>query len=185
MSDARFAHGRRNMIVGAAAALGGLLLDSAGVRAAAGDEISHANEAIHQEVDFKASPRRIYEALTDAKQFNQVIQLSAAVKSGMALGDKPTKISREVGGAFTIYFGHIVGLHIEMIPAERLVQAWRVVDWAPGVYSIAKFSLKEQGSGARLIFDHTGFPDGQGQHLAEGWNSNYWEPMQKFLAQPS
>jgi hypothetical protein len=62
------------------------------------------------------------------------------------------------------------------------VQAWRVVDWNPGVYSIAKFELTEQGPGTRIVFDHTGFPEGLAQHLASGWTSNYWEPLAKYLS---
>ncbi len=174
---------RRQMIAGAAAAFGGLALSSVKARAGAGaeDEISKTGEAIHQEVIFKASRKRVYETLTDAKQFDNVMQLSAAMKSGMALPTAPTEISREVGGAFTVYGGHILGRQIELVPNERIVQAWRVVVWNPGVYSIAKFEFTEQGSRTKLVFDHTGFPDGQGQHLAEGWKSNYWEPLEKYL----
>jgi hypothetical protein len=65
---------------------------------------------------------------------------------------------------------------------NELYKAWRVVDWIPGVYSIVKFELTEQGSGTKIIFDHTGFPEGKAQHLAEGWKANYWEPLQKYLA---
>jgi activator of HSP90 ATPase len=143
------------------------------------DEVSHTCEAIHQEVIFKTDRKRVYDALTDAKQFNKVVQLSAA---GMSLGNVPTEISREEGGTFSLFGGHILGRHVELVPNERLVQAWRVSNWNPGVYSIAKFALAEQGPATKLIFDHTGFPDGQGQHLAEGWKSNYWEPLQKYLA---
>src|SRR5580658_1679561 len=91
---------RRQMIIAAAAAFGGVALGS--VSGWADDDlgISHACAAIHQEVVFKASPKRVYEALVDAKQFNKVIALSAAVKSGAKLGNKPTEISREAGGAF-------------------------------------------------------------------------------------
>jgi len=95
--------------------------------------------------------------------------------------NKPTQISREAGGTFTLFGGHIVGRHLELVPNERIVQAWRVVTWSPGVYSIAKFELTEQGSSTKLVFDHVGFPDGQGQHLAEGWKANYWEPLEKYL----
>jgi uncharacterized protein YndB with AHSA1/START domain len=154
-----------------------------GATARAGaDRISHAAEAIHQEPVFEASRRRVYDALTDSRQFHQVMQLSAAVRSGMALGKSQTEISRQVGGAFTIYNGHIVGRQIELVSGERIVQAWRVVDWSPGVYSIVKFELTEQGSGTRIVFDHTGFPEGQAEHLAEGWTGNYWEPLTKYLA---
>lgn len=141
-------------------------------------EVSEANEAIHQEMTFKASPKRVYEALTDPKQFHQIVQLSA---DGKAMAG-PTEISPEVGGAFSLFGGHILGRHVELTPNVRLVQAWRVADWAPGVYSIAKFELSNQGPGTRLVFDHTGFPQGKGQHLADGWKEHYWEPLQKYLA---
>lgn len=172
---------RRQMIVGAAAALGALAAGPISALAAQ-EEISHAAESIHQEIIFKASRKRVYEALTDTAQFGKVMALSAAVKSGMALGNSPTSISRVAGGAFTLYGGHITGRHIELVPNERIVQAWRAGSWDPGDYSIAKFVLTEQSAGAKLVFDHTGFPIGQAQHLADGWKGNYWEPLEKFLA---
>jgi hypothetical protein len=55
------------------------------------------------------------------------------------------------------------------------------VNWDPGVYSIVKFELLEHEGGTKIVFDHTGFPGDQGQHLADGWNANYWEPMRKLL----
>jgi len=174
---------RRQIILGAAGVLGGLALGSDVSRAGTTDEISRTCEAIHQEVVFKASRKRVYEALTDAKQFNRVVMLSAAVQSGMVPKDKPVEVSTEVGGAFSAFGGHIMGRHVELIPHERIVQAWRAASWEPGQYSIARFELAEQGSGTKLIFDHTGFPQGQGAHLAEGWRTNYWEPLEKYFAQ--
>ena len=173
---------RRQMVFCGAVACGGIAIGAVRTWASSQAEISHTGEAIHQETIFKASRKRVYEALTDTKQFDNVVQLSAAVQSGASLGSKPTEISREPGGAFTLFRGHIVGRHIELVPNERIVQAWRVVTWAPGHYSIAKFELLEQGAGTKLVFDHTAFPEGQGQHLAEGWKANYWEPLAKSLA---
>jgi|SRR5215469_14365078 len=147
-----------------------------GPTGSAGDqEISHTAESIHQEVVFPVSRERVYEALTDAKQFTKVTSLSPVMKAA------PAEISHEAGGVFTCFGGHIVGRHVELVPNERIVQAWRVVTWDPGVYSIAKFELKEQGSETRLILDHTGFPRGKAEHLADGWKQNYWEPLRKYL----
>ena len=173
---------RRQALLGAAATVGQFVLGSTGAWAATEEAISRAAESIHHVTIFKSPRKRVYEALTDVAQFHQVSLLSAAVRSGMPLGDKPTEIAREVGGPFTIFSGHIVGRHIELVPNERIVQAWRVIDWDPGLFSIARFMLREQGSYTRLVFDHTGFPQGQAQHLAEGWKGNYWEPLEKFLA---
>ena len=145
------------------------------------EEVLHSCEAIHQTVWFKASRKQVYEALTDEKQFDKVVKASAAMQSGMSLGSEPTRIAREIAGTFTLFGGHIVGRHLELVREERIVQAWRVATWEAGVYSIARFVLAEEGVGTKLTFDHTGFPNGQGEHLAEGWRGNYWEPMEKVL----
>jgi uncharacterized protein YndB with AHSA1/START domain len=168
--------------LGVAGTASGSTANARMARVAGSEEISHTGEAIHQEVLFKASRKRVYEALTDAKLFNKVVQLSAAVKSGMVSGAKPAEISGEVGGAFSLFGGYISGRHVELVPNERIVQAWRTGNWDPGVYSIVKFALTEQGSGTKLVFDHSGFPDGDAQHLLDGWNTNYWEPLAKSLA---
>jgi activator of HSP90 ATPase len=164
-----------------AVAIGGLALGLPKIGAAPEEEISRTAEAIHQEPVFKASRKRVYEALTDTKQFDQVVQLSGAMKD-MAPGSKPAEISREVGSAFALFGGYITGRQIELVPNERIVQVWRVGRWDPGVYSIAKFELAEQGSGTKIVFDHTGFPKGEAEHLASGWKAHYWEPLSKLLA---
>jgi len=172
----------RRQLVAGAVAFAGCAARPIRVWADAEDGISHTAESIHQERVFQASRKRVYEALTEARQFDRIAQFSGAMQSGMALGKKPTEISGQVGGAFTLFGGHIVGRHVELAPYERIIQAWRVVDWNPGVYSIVKFELAEHASGAKIIFDHAGFPVGKAQHLAEGWKANYWEPLQKYLS---
>lgn len=174
---------RRQMLMATAGVLGGVTLGFADVRPSAADDISSACEVIHQEVVFQATRKRVYEALTDAKQFNKVVMLSAAMQSGMAPTGKPVKVSPEVGGAFSAFGGYVTGRHVELVPNERIVQAWRAASWGPGQYSIARFGLTEQGSGTKLVFDHVGFPQGQGAHLADGWKANYWEPLVKYFAQ--
>lgn len=172
---------RRQAIVGVVGAFSGLSLRSTGAWAGAGDGVSHTADAIHQEPVFTASPKRVYDALTDAKQFTRVIQLSGALQA-MHLPDKPTEISPEAGGAFALYGGFITGRNIELVPNVRVVQAWRAGDWAPGVYSIARFEVVAQGSGSKIVFDHTGFPKGKAESLASGWVAHYWEPLAKVLA---
>jgi activator of HSP90 ATPase len=172
--------GRRQLLGAAALLVGGL---SMGARANADGEgeITHTAEAIHQETVFAASRKKVYDALTVAAQFQKVIDNSAASQA-MALAKKPAEISRELGGAFSVFGGHIVGRQLELLPERRIVQAWRVVDWPAGVFSIAHFELVDQGGSTKLVFDHTGFPSGEGAHLAEGWRVNYWQPLAKVLA---
>jgi len=172
---------RRHWMTSVTVAVGSLALDSHDSWAATDNGLSHTAEAIHQEIVFKVSPQRIFDALTDAAQFQKVESLSGAMK-GSDLDAKPAKISREPGGAFSIFADYIIGRQLELLPNQRIVQAWREVSWDPGVYSVVHFELKEQGSGTKLIFDHTGFPVGNGEHLAVGWKAHYWEPLEKFLS---
>ena len=52
------------------------LISSASAFAAETEEISRNSEAIHQEVEFKAPPDRIYKALTDPAQFGKITEFS-------------------------------------------------------------------------------------------------------------
>ncbi|MFJ7725200.1 SRPBCC domain-containing protein [Neobacillus sp. NPDC097160] len=126
-------------------------------------------KTIHQEVVFNARPGRIYEVLSDSKQFSEMT------------GGAPTEISPDAGGTFSCFGGMIHGRNIELVPGVRVVQAWRVKNWPEGVYSIAMFELKEQDSKTLLVFEHIGFPEEEGEHLAVGWGENYWTPLEKYL----
>jgi activator of HSP90 ATPase len=171
--------GRRQWLLQSAVVAGGFALGAA--RAVGADDISHSAEAIHQEIMFNAAPKRVYDALTDAAQFQKVESFSDAMKS-LDIAKHPAMISREPGGAFSLFGGYISGRQIELVPDQRIVQAWRVGSWKPGIFSIARFELAPQGSSTKLAFDHTAFPVGEADHLASGWHSNYWDPLRKFLA---
>ena len=130
---------------------------------------------IHQEVDFKASPQQVYTALLDDKQFSK---FTAQMKGFPA---NSATIDSTVGGTFSLFGGHIIGRNLELIPNQRIVQAWRVVDWPAGVYSIVRFELKPQGAGTHLIFEHVGFPKGWHDHLASGWQEHYWDLLTEYF----
>jgi uncharacterized protein YndB with AHSA1/START domain len=129
------------------------------------------SDSIHQEVTFPADPQRIYSALTDSAQFSE-------------LTGAPADIGGAEGGSFSCFGGMITGRHVELVTGERLVQAWRVSNWEPGVYSIVKFELEPDSGGTRLIFDQSGFPEEEREHLAAGWGKMYWNRIQKFLDSP-
>ena len=154
-----------------------------GTARAAGDaQISRDSEEIHQVVDFTAGPARVYRALMTSEEFDKVVRLSAAMHSGMALGNAPTRIDARPGGAFSLFGGYVTGRILELEPNVRIVEAWRSGSWPAGAYSIATFGLAALGTGTRLTFDHAGFPNGDAATLAKGWQENYWEPLAKSLA---
>jgi activator of HSP90 ATPase len=174
---------RRQIITGGMFAIAGVAVRTSPLMAGANDEVSHAAESIHQERRFDASRKRVYNALTVAKQFDKITQLTGVMQSAdMAKMQKPTEISQHVGGAFALFGGYITGRQIELVPDELVVQAWRVGNWDRGVYSIARFELIAQGASTNIIFDHTGFPKGRAEHLASGWQEHYWDPLVKYLS---
>ena len=123
-----------------------------------GTSASQTRTALHQDVELKASPERIDEILLDSKQF-----------AGFSAGPWP-RFHRKAGGAFSMFKGMIVGRTIDRIPSQRIVQAWCPTHSDPGFYLIVKFELKPQASGTMLALDHWGFPEGDYDHLFDGWN---------------
>ncbi len=132
--------------------------------------------SIHQEVNFLVKPQRLYEGLLSSKQFSESTKKSFADFSSTSANIDPT-----VGGTFSVFDGHIIGRILELVPNQRIVEAWRVEDWPAGIYSIARFEFKAQGSGTQLIFDHVGFPEGLKEHLATGWQQHYWDALTKYF----
>jgi activator of HSP90 ATPase len=169
---------RRQMIMNAAVAFASLAAGSElwgktpqqAMQEKPGTAANEKRTALHQESELKATPRRIYEVLLDSKQF--------AACTGM-----PAEIDPQAGGAFSMFAGMIVGRNVELVPDQRIVQAWRPTHWDPGVYSIVRFELKSQDGETLVILDHTGFPEGQYDHLDWGWHNHYWESLKKYLAE--
>jgi activator of HSP90 ATPase len=169
---------RRQLIANAAMALGSLATASRvwgkpqqpAMKDTPSTAANQARTSLHQEIELKATPQRVYEILLDSKQFAAFTGMRAEIDS------KP-------GGALSMFGGMIVGRNVELIPNQRIVQAWRPASWEPGVYSVVKFELKPVGAGTMLVLDHTGFPQGDFDHLDPGWYMRYWDPLKKYLGQ--
>jgi len=174
---------RRQIITSGALAIVGVIARPSPMLAESNAEVSRSEESIHQERTFAADRTRVYAALTVEEQFDRIVQLSGVMKADAnAKMQHPTQLSPHVGGTFALFDGYIVGRQLELVPKELIVQAWRVLNWPRGVYSIARFELSDQAGGTKIMFDHTGFPKGAGEHLASGWQEHYWDPLTKVLA---
>jgi activator of HSP90 ATPase len=167
---------RRRMITSVAIAFGALVANSncrAEAQQPAMQEIpaTAANRnrtSLHYQADFKAGTQRVYEVLLDSKLF--------AACTGL-----PAEIDPKAGGAFSLFSKQIEGRNVELIPNQRIVQAWRPAHWDPGVYSIVRFELKPLTSESTLVLDHTGFPEGLADHLDAGWHTHYLSALHKYF----
>ena len=101
---------RRQVLMAGALAAAGITLPLAAAEAPAGSGISRTAESIHLEPEFSASRASVYAALTEAKQFDQVVQLSGVMKN--ADSKVATDLSTIEGGAFALFGGYITGRQI-------------------------------------------------------------------------
>jgi uncharacterized protein YndB with AHSA1/START domain len=130
--------------------------------------------SIHQETLIAAPPQQVFELLTSGSLF------SAA--TGM-----PAEITDREGDFFSLFDGRVEGRQIELVPGQRVVQAWRFGTahpsaWAPGVYSTVCFALEPAGDGTRLVIDHAGIPAEWIEHISQGYPTFYQDPIAKFFA---
>ena len=124
---------------------------------------------IRQEIALAAPVAKIYQILTNSQLFSEMT------------GGAPAEINAEQGALFSCFGGMIHGCNIELVENQRIIQAWRAKPWRQGLYSIVSFELIDQGSQSRLLLTHTGFNEDQLEHLTQGWQDNYWKPMQQYL----
>jgi activator of HSP90 ATPase len=135
--------------------------------------------SIHQQVTIPASPRDVYAILADASALSALSGMDG--KSGLAEGDE-----------YTPFGGRVTGRQVELIPASRIVQVWRLPEWEPGRYTIVRFALEPAGDGTRLTLDQYGYPeetdtvgchDTWHDHLSEGWGMFYLGPLARHFAE--
>jgi uncharacterized protein YndB with AHSA1/START domain len=124
---------------------------------------------IAQTIEIKSSAEKVYKALTTAAEFSEFTQA-------------PAEISTVDGGAFSCFGGQIAGRHIELVPNERIVQAWRATSmWDAGVYSIVTFDISQSGDTTTLNLRQSGHPEDAADHLDPGWHKMYWDPLKAYL----
>ena len=127
--------------------------------------------SIQQQAMIDADPARVYAVLADAAALSALSGLS-----GVA--------GRLAGEEFSAFGGHVIGRQIELVPGERIVQAWRFQVWEPGTYSIVRFTLAAEGDGTRLVLDQHGEPGDWHDHVDTNWPTFYFTPLtQHFAAQ--
>jgi uncharacterized protein YndB with AHSA1/START domain len=98
----------------------------------------------------------------------------------------PAQVSDREGARFSLFGDRVEGRQIELVPGERVVQAWRFGSahpdvWEPGVYSIVRFTLKPEGDGTRFVIDHTGIPPEWADHIESGYPTFYEAPLTRYF----
>jgi activator of HSP90 ATPase len=127
-----------------------------------------SKNSFHAEATFPAEAAKVYELLINGAKFGDV--------TGM-----PGKGGGTQGAYFSLFGDFITGRQIELIPNERIVQAWRMMDWEEGAYSIVQFNFVQDGSNTKLIIDHYGYPERHHDHIITNWEPFYIAPFAKYF----
>ena len=125
---------------------------------------------LDKEIIIKTSPHELYEAFMDSKKHSKFTESKA-------------KVSREVGGNFSIFEGDINGKNVELIQDKKIIQTWRSEgeNWPKGYYSTITLIFEPVDDGTLIKFTHTDIPEGAYESVKEGWDKYYWEPLKEML----
>jgi len=127
-------------------------------------------KSFKQEIKIKGTPHEIYEVFMDAKKHSK-------------LTESKTKVSREIGGSFSIFEGALSGKNVELIQDKKIVQTWRGdgENWPKGYYSTITLIFEPDDKGTLIKFTHIDIPEASYESVKEGWDTYYWEPLKEML----
>jgi uncharacterized protein YndB with AHSA1/START domain len=129
--------------------------------------------SIQQQATIPATPAQVFAILADAEVLSAL--------SGMS-----GQAGRSAGEEFSAFDGHVTGRQIDLVPDQRVVQAWRFPVWEPGRYSLVRFTLETEDGGTRLVIDQDGEPEEADtlgchqtwhDHLDANWPTFYLTPL--------
>ncbi|KAF3442660.1 hypothetical protein FNV43_RR16576 [Rhamnella rubrinervis] len=96
---------------------------------------------------FSCRARDMFEILMDENRWKGFTQSNA-------------KISKEVGGEFSIFDGSVIGKNVELQEGKLIVQKWRFGSWPDGIDSTVRLSLDEPEPGVTIVkLTHTDIPE--------------------------
>ncbi len=132
--------------------------------------LMNKKKTIEQEIIIKGTPHEIYEVFMDAKKHSKLTESKA-------------KVSREVGGSFSIYEGALSGKNVELIQDKKIVQTWRGdgENWPKGYYSKITLIFEPDDKGTLIKFTHIDIPEASYESVKEGWDMYYWEPLKEMF----
>ena len=104
-----------------------------------------------------ASPEEIYQAWLDSLAHSEMTGGEASM-------------SDQIGAEVSAWDGYISGRNIELIPSERIVQAWRTSEFEDeDEDSVITVILEPVGAETLLTLEHSNVPDEHKSYEEGGW----------------
>ena len=127
---------------------------------------THFMKPIHIVYEIKASPAKVWKALTTVKEME-------------TWSGSPASMDLSPGGEWSLWDGEIVGTNTEIVKNSRLVQSWKEKKWTS--FSLVIFTLEKTKTGTRLDLIHSSVPAKSYKSIEQGWHDYYLGPLQSLL----
>nr|KYP38100.1 Activator of 90 kDa heat shock protein ATPase isogeny 2 [Cajanus cajan] len=96
---------------------------------------------------FRCRARDLFEIMMDENMWKGFTQSNA-------------RISREVGGEFSIFDGSVIGRNLELQEGKLIVQRWRFGSWPHGMQSTVRIVFEEPETGVTVVkLTHSDVPE--------------------------
>nr|KYP70623.1 Activator of 90 kDa heat shock protein ATPase isogeny 1 [Cajanus cajan] len=110
-------------------------------------EEKKGRKSISMTEKFNCRARDLFEILMDENRWKGFTQSNA-------------RISKEVGGEFSIFDGSVTGTNLELQEGKLIVQRWRFGSWNDGVQSTVRLVFEEPEAGVTVVkLTHTDVPE--------------------------
>lgn len=131
--------------------------------------------------------------MSTKKTFSQTVtlplkisQIFEALTSSIAYSEftgAPASIRPLPGSTFEAYGGVLHGFVLDTVLNERIVQAFRTKDWAPGHFSILDLRFRSIGENETEVeVNHYGIPEDHDASNEEVWDEFYWNKLRNWGA---
>jgi activator of HSP90 ATPase len=96
-------------------------------------------------------------------------------------GGEATGEAKE-GFEFTAWDGYISGSNLELIPNQKIVQAWRTSEFNENDKdSRLEINFASTDQGCELTLIHSDIPEDQVSDYEQGWEDHYFAPMKEYF----
>jgi activator of HSP90 ATPase len=117
---------------------------------------------------FPVPASTLYRAWLDAEQHS-------AMTGGNA------ECSDKIGAECSAWDGYISSRLLALEEGKRILLSWRTSEFqADDLDSVLSLLFEDDGTGGRVILEHTEIPDGQPDY-EKGWEDYYFKPMRLYF----
>ncbi|MCH7586787.1 MAG: SRPBCC domain-containing protein [Chloroflexi bacterium] len=121
-------------------------------------------------VVINTTPKSLYEAWLDSEQHS-------------AFTGSKAQVDPQVGGSHSAWDGYIEGKILELDPGRRIRQSWRTSEFPQkSADSTLDILFEEVAEGTKITLKHSQIPEGQGESYREGWDDNYFKPLEQYFS---